>query len=112
MFVNNFALHRDEQHEDAANYNFDHPSALDFDLAYEKLCELIDGNDVEIPTYDFALHKRTKITKTIKSAPIIIFEGIHAIVEDRFREKMDLKIFVLTPDDIRLARRSKLNATG
>jgi len=32
---------RPDQHEDAANYNFDHPSALDFDLAYEKLNELI-----------------------------------------------------------------------
>ena len=47
---------RNEQHEDAANYNFDHPEALDFDLAYEKLNELIAGHDVEIPTYDFALH--------------------------------------------------------
>jgi len=51
------------------------------------------------------LHKRTAITNTIKTAPIIIFEGIHAIVESRFRQLMDLKIFVLTPDDIRLARR-------
>ena len=33
----------DDEHEDAANYNFDHPSALDFDLAYEKLQELISG---------------------------------------------------------------------
>ena len=99
---------RDAEHDDAANYNFDHPSALDFDLAYEKLEELLQGQDCEIPTYDFALHKRTNITKTVKTAPIIIFEGIHAILERRFREQMDLTIFVLTPDDIRLARRSKL----
>lgn len=98
---------RDDQHEDAANYNFDHPEALDFDLAFEKLNELLAGQDVEIPTYDFALHKRTNITSTVKSAPIIMFEGIHAIQESRFREIMDLKLFVLTPDDIRLARRSK-----
>ena len=99
----------DDQHEDAANYNFDHPEALDFDLAFEKLNELLSGKDCEIPTYDFALHKRTTITKTIHTAPIIVFEGIHAIVESRFRDLMDLKIFVLTPDDIRLARRSKSN---
>ena len=98
---------RDDQHEDAANYNFDHPEALDFDLAFEKLNELLAGQDVEIPTYDFALHKRTNVTSTVKSAPIIMFEGIHAIQESRFREIMDLKLFVLTPDDIRLARRSK-----
>jgi uridine kinase len=96
---------RADEHENAADYNFDHPDALDFDLAYEKLCELLSGKDTEIPTYDFALHQRTKVTQPVKTAPIIIFEGIHSIYEKRFRDMMDLKIFVLTPDDIRLARR-------
>ena len=75
-------------------------------MAYESIKSLIAGEDVKIPIYDFATHKR-KINETeeIKSAPIIIFEGIHAISERRFRDIMDLKIFVLTPDDIRLARR-------
>mmetsp|Transcript_13496 Transcript_13496/g.22982 ORF Transcript_13496/g.22982 Transcript_13496/m.22982 type:complete len:96 (+) Transcript_13496:13-300(+) len=31
----------DDEHEDAENYNFDSPNALDFDLAYEKIRELI-----------------------------------------------------------------------
>jgi uridine kinase len=48
-----------DQHEDAANYNFDHPEALDFDLAYERLKTLVAGKDCQIPTYDFALHQRT-----------------------------------------------------
>ena len=79
----------DEDHEDAANYNFDHPNALDFDLAYEKLNELIAGKDVEIPIYDFASHKRTNQTHSIKTAPIIIFEGIHSISESRFRRGLE-----------------------
>ena len=62
---------------------------------------------MDIPTYDFALHQRTNVVKNVKTAPIVIFEGIHSIYEERFRAMMDLKIFVLTPDDIRLARRSK-----
>ena len=32
---------RPEDHELAHLYNFDHPSALDFDLAYEKINELL-----------------------------------------------------------------------
>ena len=48
----------DEQHENAANYNFDSPQALDFDLAYEKICELLEYKDIETPVYDFATHKR------------------------------------------------------
>ena len=96
---------RPHQHDDAANYNFDHPDALDFDLAYEKIVDLLNGRDAEIPTYDFATHLRTDVIQVIKTSPIIIFEGIHSIYEERFRKLMDLKIFVLTPDDIRLARR-------
>ena len=97
----------DEEHDDAANYNFDHPNALDLDLAYQKLCELASGKDCEIPTYDFALHKRTKVTVPVKTAQIIVFEGLFALLEQRFRDMMDLKIFALTPDDIRLSRRCK-----
>jgi len=37
--------------------------------------------------------------------PILIFEGILALYEKRFRDLMDLKIFVMTDDDIRLSRR-------
>ena len=36
-----------------------------------------------------------------------MFEGILTLYEQRFRDLMDLKIFVLTDDDIRLSRRSK-----
>ena len=31
----------EEDHKDAANYNFDSPNALDFDLAYEKILNLL-----------------------------------------------------------------------
>jgi uridine kinase len=48
----------DEQHLDAANYNFDSPNALDFDLAYQKISELLTYKDVVVPVYDFATHKR------------------------------------------------------
>jgi len=44
---------------------------------------------------------------TVKAQPIIIFEGIMSMYESRFRDLMDLKIFVMTDDDVRLARRVK-----
>ena len=70
---------REEEYKDLASYNWDHPNALDFDLAFEKLSELLLGLDVEVPIFDFKLRKRTTATQTIKSAPIIVFEGIFAI---------------------------------
>ena len=96
----------DEDHENAANYNFDSPNALDFDLAYEKILSLLRYEDVSIPIYDFAAHRRkANEVETLKCQPLLIFEGILALYERRFRDLMDLSIFVLTDDDIRLSRR-------
>jgi hypothetical protein len=46
-------------------------------------------------------------SELITSSPIIIFEGILSLYDARIRELMDIKIFVLTDDDIRLSRRCK-----
>ena len=44
-------------------------------------------------------------SEKVQSSPIIIFEGILSLYDERIRELMDIKIFVFTDDDIRLARR-------
>lgn len=44
-------------------------------------------------------------TQIVKFAPIIIFEGILSFYDEDIRNLMDLKIFVLTDDDVRLGRR-------
>jgi uridine kinase len=77
-------------------------------LCYKKLCELLTYKDIEIPVYDFTTHSRVENEcLKVKAQPIIIFEGIMSMYESRFRDLMDLKIFVLTDDDVRLARRVK-----
>ena len=48
----------EDQHNDAGNYNFDSPNALDFDLAYDKIKDLLAYKDVQLPIYDFVTHKR------------------------------------------------------
>ena len=58
-----------------------------------------------IPQYDFVTHKRSDEWVEVKAQPLILFEGIFALLESRMRKLMDLKIFVQTDDDIRLSRR-------
>ena len=59
-----------------------------------------------MPVYDFTSHTRVEgKVEVIKAQPIVIFEGIMSLYEKRFRDLMDLKIFVMTDDDIRLSRR-------
>ncbi|ORZ16265.1 uridine kinase [Absidia repens] len=87
------------------NFDFDHPSAFDYDLLYECLCKLKNGKSIELPIYNFSKHAREDKTTSIYGANVIIFEGIFALYDQKIRDLMDLKIFVDTDADIRLARR-------
>ena len=91
--------------EDRARVNYDHPSALESSLLAEHLRDLRAGKTVDIPIYDFASHSRSKQTRRVAPAALIIVEGILVFAEAQVREQMDIKIFVDTDADIRLMRR-------
>ncbi|CAF1052427.1 unnamed protein product [Rotaria sordida] len=97
----------DEQHEQAKlnNYNFDHPDAIDFDLVIETLRNLKMGKQVEIPLYNFTTHSRESYKKILYGANVVIFDGIMAFLSKDIRDILDMKVFVDTDADIRLARR-------
>ncbi|XP_050538474.1 uridine-cytidine kinase-like 1 isoform X2 [Daktulosphaira vitifoliae] len=99
----------EEQHEKAARneYNFDHPEAFDFELLTATLQRLKDGKKAEVPIYNFVTHSRETKTKTMYGANVIIFEGILAFYNTDVLNMLDMKIFVDTDADIRLARRLK-----
>ena len=85
--------------------NFDHPDALDNDLLVHHIRKLKAGDAVELPLYDFKTHTRLNETVLIEPKPIVIIEGILIFVDPRLLEQMDIKVFVDTPDDIRIIRR-------
>ena len=94
-----------EQEKNLSNYNFDTPDALDLDLIYEHLSDLMQWKSIEMPTYDFNTNSRQKETIHLKPNKFIIFEGILAFHEKRMRDLMDLKLFIDLNDDMRLSRR-------
>ena len=96
-----------EERPNVADYNFDHPNAIDFEEIFLAIKTLANGNDAEIPIYDFKTHSRTSNKKIIKANKLILYEGIYSLYDPRVREMMKLKIFVQTDDDSRLCRRLK-----
>ncbi len=93
--------------EERAAVNFDHPDSVDYNLMKEHLNDLICGQTVNIPIYDFSTHMRLKEVQTIEKHRIIIIEGILALFDQNIRNMMDIKIYVETADDIRVIRRIK-----
>ncbi|XP_052122655.1 uridine-cytidine kinase-like 1 isoform X1 [Frankliniella occidentalis] len=97
----------EKQHDLAAinEYNFDHPDAFDFELLAETLQRLKEGKKVEVPIYNFVTHSRESRTKTMYGANVIIFEGILTFYNAEVLRMLDMKLFVDTDADVRLARR-------
>ncbi|XP_050301159.1 uridine-cytidine kinase-like 1 isoform X1 [Anthonomus grandis grandis] len=88
-------------------YNFDHPDAFDWELLSITLQKLKEGRKVEVPIYNFMTHSRENRTKTMYGANVIIFEGILTFHSQKVTDMLDMKIFVDTDADVRLARRLK-----
>lgn len=85
--------------------NYDHPDSLETTLLIAHLKSLKAGKNVEIPSYDFTQHNRSKKTTIVKPQKIIIVEGILLFENEDLRNMMDIKLFIDTDADIRLGRR-------
>lgn len=91
--------------EERTKVNFDHPDSLETDLMVEQIKTLVAGTPIDLPAYDFSQHLRKAETVPTKPAPVILVEGILVLAEPALRALMDLKIFIDTDADLRLARR-------
>jgi uridine kinase len=91
--------------DDRTKVNYDHPDSLETSLLIEHLAALRDGQPVERPVYDFTTHLRSDEHVVVAPAPVVLVEGILVLADDELRRMMDLKIYVDTDADLRLARR-------
>ena len=87
--------------------NFDSPDSIDFLSLFDDLEKMIKLHPVDIPIYNFKQHVRMEESNRLDPKPIIILEGIFSLYMPEIRALMDLKIFIDTPADIRILRRTK-----
>jgi uridine kinase len=102
------SYYKDQNHltvEQRAKTNFDHPNSIDQELMIQHLMQLQEGNEIEIPKYDFSKHSRMHETRHLAHHRILVLEGILLFVEKELRNLMDIRIFMDTPLDICLIRR-------
>jgi uridine kinase len=108
VLIQHDAYYRDQTHlplEERAKVNYDHPDSLETDLLVEHLRVLLAGRAIERPVYDFTVHNRAAETVEVEPHPVILVEGILVLTEPDLRDLMDLKIYVDTDADLRIARR-------
>lgn len=97
--------HPELSYEERTKLNYDHPQAFDTDMMVEHIRALKNNVPIERPVYSFVEHNRTEETVPVKPSKVIIIDGILIFENKELRELMDIKVYVDTDADIRLARR-------
>ena len=108
------AYYRDLSHLTLAEreqVDFDHPSAIEFELLAEHLAALRQGLSVPCPCYDFSTHTRVTATDIIAPTPIVLVEGLLLGAWEQVSVQVDSLVFVDTPLELCLARRLKRDST-
>jgi len=80
-----YKAHDDLSLEERSKLNYDHPHSFDTDMMTD--------------------HNRLPQTVCVQPAKVLILDGILILENKELRELMDVKVFVDTDDDVRLARR-------
>lgn len=100
--------YKDQSHisfEERTKTNYDHPFAFDGELMCEQIEQLVSGRAILKPIYDYAEHNRSSITEVVEPANVIIIEGLFVLDNQELRKRLNIKVFVDTPGDIRFIRR-------
>jgi uridine kinase len=103
---------RDEQETDAQGVkNFDLPSSIKKKELRVDLERLISGESVFIKEYVFNNDNATPKMIEIKSAPVIVVEGLFVFHYEKLAALFDLKVFVEAKDPHKIARRITRDAS-
>lgn len=91
--------------EERTKLNYDHPQSFDTEMMVEHIKTLKSGVPVERPVYSFVEHRRMEESVSVSPPNVLIVEGILIFENKELRDQMDMKVYVDTDADIRLARR-------
>lgn len=99
--------YRDNSHlplEERQKLNFDHPSAIEFELLAAHLEQLRSGQPVEMPIYSYLTCTRSTDHIPVTPKEVVVVEGILILTNETLRQQLGIKVFVDADPDDRLMR--------
>jgi len=78
------------------------PKANNFDLMYEQIKALKEGQSIQKPIYN---HETGMIDppELITPTPIVVIEGLHPLFDQRVRELVDFGVYLDIDDEVKIA---------
>ena len=84
-------------------HNYDDPTSVDWDL-FESVARALDaGLDAQVPIIDYVSGLRIG-SMDVEPKPYIVVEGLWPFYSNYLVERLDLRVFVDAPADVRLTR--------
>ena len=77
------------------------PLENNFDLMYEQVKALKEGKTISKPIYNH-VNGTLDTPETIEPTPIIIFEGLHPMHDERVRDLLDFTLYLDISDEVKL----------
>ena len=99
-----YKAHNEMPFSERCKLNYDHPESFESSKMAEDVRQLMEGNSIEMPVYDYTIHNRSDDTVLIEPKNVIILEGILILENKELRDLMDVKVYVDTDADEWLMR--------
>lgn len=115
--VDNYFVDREETPLDEdGNYDFESLDAIDLDLFNDHVNKLINGEEIEMPEFNFMTGKKEYHGKmlSLKSDEILLMEGIHCLNEKltkNIERKFKFKIYISALTVLKMDEQNNLSTT-
>lgn len=112
--------------EENGVYDFESPACMDLPLLHDHLEKLTRGQEIQIPTFDFAKKERTDQTRSmvLQEGEFVVIEGIHAFnktlmcglerhatgIYISVASRLEAKDWTMEPEQLRFCRRAVRDA--
>ena len=115
--VDNYFVEREETPKDKfGNLNFESIQAIDLKLFNKNLTELLNGNEVEIPQFNFETGKKEYKGKKLKleQDEVLVIEGIHCLNDEltkSINKKQKFKIYISALTVLNMDRYNRISTS-
>ncbi|MCI8637250.1 MAG: nucleoside kinase [Clostridia bacterium] len=113
---NYFVERKDTPRDENGEYNFECIEAIDLELFNEHLTKLLNGEEVEIPEFDFLEGTKRYNGKKLKleSDEVLVIEGIHCLndkLTSKIAKEQKYKIYISALTVLNMDRYNRISTT-
>ena len=115
--VDNYFVEREETPRDEnGEYNFECIEAIDLELFNDHLTKLLNGEEVEVPEFDFLVGTKRYNGKKLKLQPdeVLVIEGIHCLndkLTSKIAKEQKYKIYISALTVLNMDRYNRISTT-